>query len=514
MKPAVLRFFAIALLFSAFLVAYQMLLISPVFAAADPALCTATTAGDQYAKESIDEINKCAIKSNIFDDKIFNLNQIAGTTDSLLTVLLGYSQLHPETNELTAGTGALAASGRMVASLYAVPPVSGVNYMAEKFQKFNPVQPVYAQDSGIGFDTLKPVEKVWTAFRNMSYVAFTIVFVIIGFMIMLRSKISPQAVATVQDSLPRIVVALILVTFSYAIAGLMIDIMFLLLNVVINLLDGAGLISRANTNFVFNQSIFGLGFSLMKPVFSVVFESMVGIIEKLVKMDILNKILGFFGGGLAGIVAGIALFYVMFRVFFMLLMAYVSIVLLTIFAPFILLFQALPGNNGAKEWFKQIAANIAVFPTVALMFIMAGVLSGVSELGGNGTSGFTSGQVGHFPLLSSGLDPNDIGKLIALGFVFMTPAAAKLVKDRFGVKEGAMGAGMGAAMGALGAGAGVGAGVGKYAWGGEHSPLGRWNKTRAGVRQESIQQSVEQQAVEKGIKMRDPNTNISTYKPK
>src|SRR3989344_6817909 len=156
-------------------------------------------------REAIDKINKCAIEKDIFDDKIFNVNQLTGTTDSIYNLLTGRSQLHPETDNVTAGTGALAASGRLVSALYANPPVSGVQYFASEIQKFNPVQPVYAQ-TGIGFDVLKPVQTLWTAFRNIAYVGFVIVFVIMGFMIMFRAHISPQAVATVQDSIPRIVV--------------------------------------------------------------------------------------------------------------------------------------------------------------------------------------------------------------------------------------------------------------------------------------------------------------------
>src|SRR3990167_4178740 len=146
--------------------------------------CTPT--GPQSTRDSINQLNKCAIEKDIFDDKIFNLNQISGTSDSLFNLLTGRSQLHPETNAATDGGGSLAASGKMVAALYSSPPASGVYYFASVFHKFNPVQPTYAQTGTIGYDALSPVKTVWTAFRNFSYVGFVIVFVIIGFMIMLR----------------------------------------------------------------------------------------------------------------------------------------------------------------------------------------------------------------------------------------------------------------------------------------------------------------------------------------
>src|SRR3990167_7552472 len=214
-----------------FLLTSYFILHTSYFGTAHAQACDAPALSSQ---EAINQLNKCAIEKDIFDDKIFNLNQISGTTDSLYNLITGSSQLHPETNTVTQNWGALASVSNMTMALYKAPPASGVQYLAGEFQKFNPVQPAYAQ--GIGFSALTPVQKIWTAFRNLSYVGFVIVFVIIGFMIMLRAHISPQTVATIQDSIPRLVVALILVTFSYAIAGLFIDVMFLLLNIVINFL--------------------------------------------------------------------------------------------------------------------------------------------------------------------------------------------------------------------------------------------------------------------------------------
>jgi len=410
--------------------------------------------GDLTAQEAVNVFNKCAIEKNVYDDKIFNLNQIAGTVDSLYTLLLGESQLHPETNAATRGGGALAASGRMVAALYSAEPVSGVNYFASKIQDFNPVQPVYAQE-GKGFELLAPVQEIWGAFRNAAYVGFVIVFVIMGFMIMFRAHISPQAVATVQDSIPRVVVALILVTFSYALAGLMLDVMFLAINIVINFLPGIKIAGDNSAQNVFKESIFGVITGSWKDIVS----NVGGAINTLIHDTIsdsgipnwVNDLIGFIGGSIAGLVVGIAVLFVMFRIFFMLLMAYVMIIILTIVAPFFFLIQALPGNNGAKEWFKQMAANVAVFATVAIMLIFAALIGGIQHLGGP-TESPLKGEITYFPLLTGGMSVTAIGKLIALGFIMMTPSAADMVKKFIGAQglggPGGVGAAAGAALGA------------------------------------------------------------------
>lgn len=441
---------------------------------------------DSPAEKAIDVLNKEAISKNVFDDKIFNLNQIAGTTDSLLTLLTGCSQLHSKTNTATAGTGALAASGKLVSVLYGAPPASGVNYFASQIQKFSPVQPAYAQDGGVGFAALSPIQKIWSAFRNIAYVGFVIIFVIIGFMIMFRAHISPQAVATVQDSIPRIVVALILVTFSYAIAGLMIDVMFVFLNVVINALQAQNLLTPAAED-IFRKSIFGVVTDAWQGIVKNVYIAIQGVISDVIKTPLkLNEFFGILGGGIAGIVVGIAVLLIMFRVFLMLLMAYVTIIILTIAAPFFFLIQALPGNTGAREWFKQMAANVSVFPTVALMILFAGMLGGIGSWGGSALTKFDPGQVGQFPLLSGDLKLADIGALIGLGFLLMTPTAAQMMKEMIGAKGpnlgGAIGAGLAAGAAPVGA---FAKGAGGAAW--TRGPIGGWRRAQEARRQEQAQ---------------------------
>src|SRR3989344_4497883 len=327
---AVLATFFFSLLF---LLTSYFILHTSYFGAAHAQACDAPA---QNSQEAINQLNKCAIEKDIFDDKIFNLNQISGTTDSLYNLITGSSQLHPETNTVTQNWGALASVSNMTIALYKTPPASGVQYLAGEFQKFNPVKPAYAQQ-GIGFGALTPVQDLWRVFRNASYVGFVIVFVIIGFMIMLRAHISPQAVATIQDSIPRLVVALILVTFSYAIAGLFIDIMFLALNIVVNFLKttissttGQPILDPGKADIIFEKSVFSVILSSWTEIVSNTASAIEGLLGAVINLGWLaDKILGFFIGSLGGLIPGISLRYFMFWGFFILLMSFVMIIIFT-----------------------------------------------------------------------------------------------------------------------------------------------------------------------------------------
>ena len=129
----------------------------------------------------------------------------------------------PSTSSGQGGGGAIGVMSHMISVLY-TPPLHTGDYFANLAQNFGIVKPAYAQ--GTGFEGLKPVLGLWTAFRNIVYLIFTIVFVVIGLLIMFRVKIDPRTVMTIQNQIPKIIVGIVLVTFSYAIAGFLIDMMY------------------------------------------------------------------------------------------------------------------------------------------------------------------------------------------------------------------------------------------------------------------------------------------------
>ena len=67
------------------------------------------------------------------------------------------------------------------------------------------------------------IDKIWQKTRNIAYMAYVVVVIVIGFMIMFRNKIGGQTMVTVGNSIPQLVLGLFLVTFSFAIVGLFLD---------------------------------------------------------------------------------------------------------------------------------------------------------------------------------------------------------------------------------------------------------------------------------------------------
>lgn len=123
----------------------------------------------------------------------------------------------------------------IVASPYLYQPASGIQWTFASLGHAGFVPRTYAAE-GIGFAALSPLSNLWKLFRDVSYVLLVLVIIGIGFMIMFRTKLDPQTVISVESSLPRIIVALIMITFSYAIAGFLIDLMYMVIGLAISIL--------------------------------------------------------------------------------------------------------------------------------------------------------------------------------------------------------------------------------------------------------------------------------------
>jgi len=129
----------------------------------------------------------------------------------------------------------------LIAMPFSHPPASGIYWVQSGLENAGFVPKTYAAQ-GIGFATLQPIRDLWKIFRDFSYFILVIIIIAIGFMIMFRTKVNPQTVISLESALPRIIFALILITFSFAIAGFLVDLMYILIVLSISLIAKAGAI--------------------------------------------------------------------------------------------------------------------------------------------------------------------------------------------------------------------------------------------------------------------------------
>jgi hypothetical protein len=224
---------------------------------------------------------------------------------------------------------------------------------------------------------------LWTKTLNISYIFFVLVMLVAGFMIMFRHKLGGQTMVTLGTILPKIIISLVLATFSFAIAGLIIDIGGIVTGMAAYILgDGlslssisgikglmASVLGQDNTNFgyVVKGVIESFGISdLFKTMTS---GSPVGLLA--IALAVISFVIPVIGGSI-GTVAFLILIIILGIIFFgaikvliTLYKAYFGLLIAVILGPIQITLGAIPGNsNMVGNWIKTVLRNVLVFPVV------------------------------------------------------------------------------------------------------------------------------------------------------
>ncbi|MBI4098156.1 MAG: hypothetical protein HY426_03875 [Candidatus Levybacteria bacterium] len=383
---------------------------------------------------------------------------------------LGIDQQTGKIGFVENGNGAIGVIGTFIAYTFTPPISSGqyVNYLAGNFgltkSAYAETSPCAGAAQGVGFCGIRPLLSIWVAMRNIAYLLFVLIFVLIGLAIMLRVHIDPRTVMTIENQIPRIIVGILLVTFSFAIAGFLVDVMY----VAIYLVGGVlfDLIKRpAESTIGFNDiATSPTPFDLVNRLWpgkqeTGVFQEFIGgvhggfpelasqgsdTIKRLVEsalngspsgqpdfkfepglFDAIGNIFTFLVGLIVGLLAALIIFlgliYALIRLWVILIVAYINVLLDIIFAPFWFLIGLFPGSTvGVGAWFKDMIANLAVFPTALSMIIIGKLLSQVAA---NPAAFGATSPIFIPPLVGGGTGAGSdvFSGIIALGFLLLTP---------------------------------------------------------------------------------------------
>lgn len=145
---------------------------------------------------------------------------------------------NPKDGDINVYKSYAGSAAQLIAMPVLNPPASSISWISMGLAKAGFIPKIYAAE-GIGFASIRPLMGLWKAFRDVAYMLLVLVIVTIGFMIMFRTKINPQTVVNVENALPKIVMSLIYITFSFPIAGLLIDLMYVVTAIVISIIGPA-----------------------------------------------------------------------------------------------------------------------------------------------------------------------------------------------------------------------------------------------------------------------------------
>ncbi len=406
-------------------------------------------------KENISLQQEIEIVANNFANEPSEMSKTnASFYRGMMCLFMGYSCNKDATPD---SVGGFVGTGLKFITLpYANPIASGYNQTKNWLSSIGFIPEAYAWE-GVGFATLSGYGDIWKAFRDTSYLALTLIVIGIGFMIMFRFN-AGQAEVKIESALPNIVLALILITFSFAIAGFLIDIMYATIALSIGLffssgldnLTGQGTSVFQNTNFLYfaesgfldiipiGGRLLGSSFSVgndlwnmlptviskaLAPVLTIIAiiqasttttpaENFImsffniqlvangwGYLPNLVTVPVwlgtLLLISNYLPGLILGFTIALTMLIFMFRMFFIFLEAYIKILLYVLFSPLILMMSAIPGNGNATWWIKNIMGELSVFPTfIIITMTSAAIIEANNRLTSGGSLSYLWWQAG------------------------------------------------------------------------------------------------------------------------
>lgn len=297
---------------------------------------------------------------------------------------------------------------QLVAAVYQNPPDLGtMSSLAEVINgNILGFKTSFAAAATPGRVRLNPIFSIWEGVRNISYLMITLVLVAYGFMVMLRQKIDPRTVITVQSAIPRLAIGLLMIAFSYTIASLVVDI---------------GQVSLSTVGYFFNNLSRPACVLIQTPCLPYPYlESPMGLFTvgqhldfnaPTFKIPIID--------GLVSMILGLVVWYIFFQVFFALITNYAQIFVKAAIGPVLIAIGIIPSqNDNIKKWIMGMLANVLVFPGIFFILNLAVYIN-------NYESSFT---------LPDPLVQTDVKNFIILGLVVIASKVPAIIEEALEVQ--------------------------------------------------------------------------------
>lgn len=330
-------------------------------------------------------------------------------------------------------TSAIDASSRLIDTLYLSPPNSSIIWAYDQYQRIQDKEllAVYAQtdtgDSsfyfpGLGYNVLMPMMGLWQWSRNVVYIFYIIIVIILSFLILFRSTLSGQNVITILNSIPSLILSLVLVSLSYPIAGFFVDLIYIGSNVAQGLLitsegaPGYGFINSTSLNFENqdgrpdvnflqpddpNISVWAVWGTSKTEVFecgddpsnclnnllpSGVGSEYLEYIGNIIKVseNVTSNVLGQVSQSpLLNLILGLTALMASFKLFMSLLKSYVMLTLSPVYLPFLFLMAAIPSKTKSSivNALKPLLAASLSFIAIYVLFLLMIIIGNAEALG-------------------------------------------------------------------------------------------------------------------------------------
>lgn len=353
-------------------------------------------------------------------------------------------------------------------------PASGIDFIEQKIYALQNVGNVQAQENpdafynpGPGYDWLRPMQGFWGWSVNIVYGVLILIVIFVAFGIMFRAQIPGGVAITLQNSIPNIALAMILVPLSYAITGLFIDGITIGSNVVHQFLVGPGAPGRdvfreRNEEFPRTGRIGGMiedrGLRMDDQRVSWIYSSSYVNLTDEIGDGLPAYFMMFFGAGIGhdifdaiiGLLAplvnfaiGFMLLFTGLRIFWLLVKKYIGFAVTgPLLSPFAFATVAFPGGGFATvmQYVKMMGSGTLYYVVAYAMTLLSMILASDSfkmQLAQAGLTSYYPPILGIDLAGGGGLVDNNVPAflmaVVALGIYLSIPGALKSIDESLGV---------------------------------------------------------------------------------
>ena len=315
-------------------------------------------------------------------------------------------------------TSALAATGQLMDTMYTNPASSSVIWAFDQYHKVRNQEllMVYAQQGGpsetsfyfpgLGYNLLQPMLGLWQWSRNTVYMFYIVIIIFLAGLILFRQTLSGQAAISIINSLPSLILSLVLVTLSYPIAGFFVDLIYIGSNVAQGLLItsegvpgydlvGNKFLTLDNNDVYYLQpddpeislwAIWGTAkteiydcsqpdtpcISNLLPKVEAGYLQFIGRVLPVVEEGADGLLGRVSDSGLLNLILGLTALMASFRLFLTLLKNYVLLTLSPLYLPWMFLLAAIPSKTKTSvlNAIKPLAAASLSFIAVYILFLL------------------------------------------------------------------------------------------------------------------------------------------------
>ncbi len=374
-------------------------------------------------------------------------------------------------------------------------PASGVDFIQDKVYALQNLGTVSAAEprnyyQGTGYDLLKPIYGFWGWSVNLVYGILILIIIVLAFAIMFRQKLSGGTEVTIQNAIPSIALAMILIPFSYAITGLAIDLITLGTNAAHGFLFSpgapgyevyqnrdrffrAGLTNQQTCTeaekdvnkrcdrglYADDQRVNWLNVRDNIDISQSVDEASDNIniggttVDNFALFYLIKQILDLFSGknqtpsywlgSIVNFILSLTMIWIGIKIFVKLFQKYLMILLMPIFSPFIFATIAIPGNGSKAivNYLKTLGSASAAYVATYFMFLLTIIFTSPffqQKIPNISTATFTPPLLGISDIFggqSNGSIINLLMSLVGLGIYFSIPKVLEDIDAALGVKN-------------------------------------------------------------------------------